>query len=507
MIDSHSILRGTAPSTYLHGRSFCIFHVLGIVLLLTTLLGSSVQPARAAGTFVVDVAVDGEDAHKGDGICATGGGRCTLRAAIEEANANPDTDSITFNLPGSGDHWMQLSSALPWITSPVVLDGRSQPGCDRACIVLDGAQIKEGTNINGVLVYDGSTVKGLIVISWTTGRGIFVAGDNNVVQDNYVGLWPGNSGAFPNGEGLGVFGSNNLIGGALDSQRNVISGNAGVGITVQNGSAGDSTSSNVIQNNYVGTDPSGTGALANRQGISVDSQAEQTLIKNNLVSGNTTWGIHLFATTNATIVGNKIGTDAAGTGNLGNGQEGILIDQGSNGNIVGGKSGGDANVIAYNQWNGISIWCNDGINNHLQRNSIFSNGGLGIDLESIHTGVTANDTGDVDGGPNQLQNFPVLTAANSSAGGTARVIKGKLNSAASTTFTIEFFASPQGSCDPSHYGEGKRYIGAKKVTTDAWGNVSFSYKPNAFSTGEVITATATDKAGNTSEFSKCRTAK
>src|SRR5262249_16347610 len=99
-------------------------------------------------------------------------------------------------------------------------------------------------------------------------------------------------------------------------------------------------------------------------------------------------------------------------------------------------------------------------------------------------------------GPNNLQNFPVLAAAE--AGATTSV-RGTLNSRPGTTFTLDFYASP--AADPSGYGEGQRYLGSATVNTDAAGTAALVAALAATSPGEVISATATDPQGNTSEFS------
>jgi hypothetical protein len=131
----------------------------------------------------------------------------------------------------------------------------------------------------------------------------------------------------------------------------------------------------------------------------------------------------------------------------------------------------------------------------IQGNSIYSNGGLGIDLGG--NGLTLNDLGDADTGPNNYQNFPVLVAV---LGGYTTRIQGNLNSAPNTTFTLDFYANS--APDPSGYGEGERYLGSGTATTDGNGNLTFDI-PLAARTrrGQVVTATATDPEGNTSEFS------
>src|SRR5258706_1290733 len=149
-----------------------IFHVLGMLLLLTTLLVSSTQPARAGGALTVTLVNEGHDANPGDGFCATGSGVCTLRAAIEEANAFPLSNNIIFNLPGSGVHVMSITlGALPDITDPIILDGTSQPNCVVPCIVLSGAAIA-GIHNGLTVATNSSTIKGFIITSWTNELGI-----------------------------------------------------------------------------------------------------------------------------------------------------------------------------------------------------------------------------------------------------------------------------------------------------------------------------------------------
>ena len=114
-------------------------------------------------------------------------------------------------------------------------------------------------------------------------------------------------------------------------------------------------------------------------------------------------------------------------------------------------------------------------------------------------GVTPNDAGDVDTGPNNVQNFPVLTSANSTLAGTT--IAGTLNSTPNTTFTIQIFSDS--SCDPSGNGEGQLFVGSTSIATDPGGNLNFSQLfPAVVADQHVVSATATDSNGNTSEFSQ-----
>lgn len=97
-----------------------------------------VQPAAAQGPhdpLVVDSDEDGQDVIPGDGVCATAGGTCTLRAAIMEANewtnvnaGTPDEipDRIHFNIPGAGLHTISPGSALPFVQESAIIDGYTQ---------------------------------------------------------------------------------------------------------------------------------------------------------------------------------------------------------------------------------------------------------------------------------------------------------------------------------------------------------------------------------------------
>jgi len=147
--------------------------------------------------------------------------------------------------------------------------------------------------------------------------------------------------------------------------------------------------------------------------------------------------------------------------------------------------------IAFNGSAGVSA-INGAAGNRIRSNSPHDNGGLGIDLAD--DGPTPNDAGDADGGPNALQNFPFVTSA------TPTLLRATLSSTASTVFVVDFYAS--GSSDPSGYGEGATWVGARSVKTSAAGAATFTFAPAApVSVGSIVTATATDPAENTSELS------
>jgi len=351
----------------------------------------------------------------------------------------------------------------------------------------------------------GTTPAARNIIAGNTKVGINVVADSSTIQGNFIGVDATGAHALPNGDGVEVSGISNFIGGTNSGARNIISGNTLNGIILDFDHA-----SNTIQGNFIGTDVTGTQVLGNGQhGVFLHGNdafaSGNNLIggtqagAGNVISANGLLGIYIHTEDNSVVQGNLIGTDVIGANALGNGRGGILIDNGANQTAIGGTAAGAGNIIAHNSpargEPGVSVFAST--NNSILGNSIFDNGGLGINLGN--DGITANDVGDSDSGPNNLQNFPVITGVTS--GGGMTTISGRLNSAANTTYRIEFFAND--AIDSTGYGEGQTFFGAKDVTTDASGNVSFSFT-NPFSqlgAGQRVTATATDPNNDTSEFS------
>src|SRR5262245_49140316 len=168
--------------------------------------------------------------------------------------------------------------------------------------------------------------------------------------------------------------------------------------------------------------------------------------------------------------------------------------------IAGGQGNRiEENLIAGNGGPGIAIAAGTG--QTLHANSIHSNEEDGIDLGL--DGLSANDSGDGDGGANGLQNTPLLTGATvaPAPGGSGRVttVTGTLDSAAEGLFRIELFA--RGDQDTSRARQGENYLGTFDVATQADGRGSFTVTlPYMLPPRTLISATATDKAGSTSEF-------
>ena len=355
-----------------------------------------------------------------------------------------------------------------------------------------------GIQMPGAQLIGGLTPGAGNVISGNQFIGVSLSGEGSKLQGNFIGT--DITGTLDLGnEGHGVFAGNKaLIGGTVPEARNVISGNGGFGNVVLDINGGA-----VVQGNYIGTDVTGTRPLGNPStGINLFSHNNliggSTPGAGNVISGNFI-GIQVGsrfagAFQGNVIQGNLIGLNASGTGPLPNSGDGILFQEGSSDNIVGGTQSGAANKIAFNGRRGVSV--SSGWRNSIRGNSIFSNGELGIDLES--PGVTPNDAKDVDFGANNLQNFPVITSVFSFVNGTT--IKGSLNSTPNTTFQIDFYSNA--ALDASGNGEGARFLSTTPVTTDINGDATINVTlPAPLGTGRVLTATATDPDGNTSEFS------
>ena len=273
------------------------------------------------------------------------------------------------------------------------------------------------------------------------------------------------------------------IGGSTTGLGNVISGNSGAGVEIQ--ATGGSSGSEIVQGNRIGISATGSTDLGNdNNGISLEGG------DGNTIGGAGAAGNSVFFNFNGIVIDSNA-NNVAGNSVENNDRVGMFVEASSN--TIGG------NVVLANV--GAGVFVTNGTGNRISGNQMSGNGGLGIDLQGgteDSFGVTANDTGDPDTGPNALQNFPVLQGAIRSTSTGTTVIAGKLNSNPNTAYTIQFFSVV---ADPSGHGEGSGLLGSKSVTTNSAGNVNFSFSTTHLNVGARVTATAiATTAGNTSEF-------
>jgi hypothetical protein len=415
----------------------------------------------------------------------------TLADAIFQANASLGADIVQFNIPGPGPHNIVMTTAaLPPVLDQLTIDGTTQPGYSGTPIIqLDNA----GPALIGLeITASASQVKGLSITGFPTG--IKITGSNVIVSSNYIGMLPNGVTAVPNQVGIESVGANfTTVGGVTAAAGNVIAFGqltAGVGVRINGG-----VSVRVV-GNRIGTTASGL--LANGSigtGVSVDGNAAAEIgLLGNPASGNVIAGINgngiLLGFGGVAVSRNRIGINTANAP-LGNTGDGIRA-------IDGGHVVDDGNTIAHNGGNGITI------TGPLTRvsvvgNSIYSNGGLGIDLND--DGVTPNDPGDLDLGPNGQQNYGHDLDLRRLPGGQVR-FRGNLDSLPSTSYYVDFYLSP--TRDPSGFGEGRTFIGTEIVTTNAGGAASWNFTSTGIYPANqwvsvLVEAFATT---GTSEFSK-----
>jgi CSLREA domain-containing protein len=558
----------------------------------------------AAATFVVNSTLDTDD-KSADGLCRDANNKCTLRAAVTEANRDAAADVIEFGITGTGAKTITLVSTPPGaaptplsIIHPVTINATTQNGyaAGAPVVEIDGSAMgttafvvsAPGCEIRGLRIKQFSAaavsltgtatcviranhfVNNLVGIeaqaaaaTGTTLVGGALAADRNVFSTNTSAIVVTNGahdvqiiGNFIGTDVTGMIGAGNSSYGVyLDTasaeiRNNVIAGGTfGVATYATNGPM-------VVADNLIGTNAAGTVAFSNS--IGVDVHGGMTQITGNTIVGSNTDGIRLTGSqcVGTIIRGNRIGTNAAGLP-LGN-SSGIWIDDNATASIIGGTLASERNVISGNSWgvvlsssqstfdlatqtrdhtivgnfigilsdgtprpNQVGVWIGNAAKNHvddntisgnssagvvvagfvakdnsIRRNSIFDNGGLGIDLDNNN--VTPNDPFDGDTGANDLQNYP-LVAVGSDA--TTTWVGGTFNSTPSSTFAIDMFSSP--SCASG--SNAKQYLGSTAISTDINGNATLQVPFARMPDGTGITATATSASGATSELSGCAT--
>lgn len=343
----------------------------------------------------------------------------------------------------------------------------------------DGISI-EGSSKHNTIGSTNPAGRNLVSGNYAYGIPIFGAGcDSNVFIGNYMGTNASGTAGIPNTYGF-LFDDGakyNIVGGYTDAERNIISGNSGYGAFLYN----MGTSNNYVIGNYIGTDPTGTFAVPNGNGMVIDGACTNHIVDKNVISGNLQQGIaiHITGTDGHVITRNYIGTDKTGNLWLSNGEDGIRIAEGPKNNLIGG-SVVNANIIACNLNNGVNIMTDNTYNNKISCNSIHQNMNKGILLQTplANMGIKS----------------PVITAVNNNQVTQTLIITGTIDNINPQSIVIELF---KGDFGLSSYCQGKTYISAATPNSlGEWSDTITGFSGFAF-----IVATATDANGNTSEFS------
>jgi hypothetical protein len=500
------------------------------ILSLVTLIAGNYVSLAYAGTIVVTNTNDS--------------GTGSLRQAITEAENLPGPDSIVFNIPvtdpsynsTTGVWTIQPATELPYLESDsTVIDGVTQTG-NQGDKNPQGPEIEingSGLLENGIVINGSCNIIRGLVINRCKFAGINIQNHYNWIKGNYIGTDASGVVRLPNGDGIVISGlaKHNIIGGNTNADRNLLSGNNDSGIKLY----AIGTDSNIIQGNFIGTNYSGEDTLGNTiGGVFLGNYSSATLVgganagERNIICGssypgtiNTGNGITLVNSHNNKITGNYIGTNVNGTRSLPNIDYGISLNKSQN-NIIGGFEPGEGNAISGNGWGGVFIRFGTSRNNIIAGNFIgtgpdgrinLGNASIGIELDyatrdncigpgniimnngnygikishdtTIRNTITRNSISNHtefgiynQDGANNAITAPVILEV-SAAGVTGTSFAGCL---------IEIFSD--------EFDEGATFEGY--TIADAGGSFSWS----GLVTGLFVTATATDTAGNTSQFSE-----
>ncbi len=452
----------------------------------------------------------------------------TLRWCMNQANMIAGQDTIIFNIPGPGVQTIRPTSQFPILVdlSGVIIDGLSQPGSSigpnppsslNLMIEINGSIA--GPAHGFWIISQNNTIQGLVVDSFQQ-HGIRLQGSpnhtaNNIIQYNIVGTDP--MGIMPRGNGWnqarfwgGIYIEvvTDSVGFAHDNfiDFNLVSCNYAEGVGISSCPPGD-VYMNHVRNNYIGTDIGGSIDLGNiHDGVYIGEGAHDNTVDFNLISGNDFEGVCIIGypplgwnSYHNIVYNNVIGLDINMIP-LPNTHDGVSIGQ--YGNFYNGGFANDniidTNIIAHNGTNGVTVWEHSNSNNNcdrnlITRNSIYNNTGLGIDLGD--NGVTVNDAGDPDFGPNEEINFPYSIMARYFNATGQTIIDGLIDiDTPPTQATVEVFRAL---ADPTGYGEGQIFLGATTPNASNFWTITVS----GLVIGDQVTATTTDVNNNTSEFS------
>jgi hypothetical protein len=366
---------------------------------------SSALPSIITDSLTVDasdagVILDGSGLSSGDGFTVVGADnvsirglqilrfpRCGVTVMAGGTNTTIGGDRLTGRGPfGQGNRISGNGRMGVWIQDSGTMS-----------ITVLGNYI--GTDLSGtsalgngeVGVFIGFGARNNIIGGQTSGTGNLISGNGstgvfiqntstagNRVLGNYIGTDIFGTSRLENAQ-VGVFvgfgATNNTIGGSTPEMRNLISGNSGDGVFIQN----TGTAGNRVIGNYIGTDASGMASLGNRGlGVFISAGASNNTIggdargARNLISGNGDYGVFMggSGTSGNRVSGNFIGTNVSGTAALGNAIGGVTIYWGATDNVIGGDTPGAGNLISGNEYDGVFIQGSGAVRNQVIGNRI-----------------------------------------------------------------------------------------------------------------------------------------
>jgi Right handed beta helix region len=455
----------------------------------------------------------------------------SLRQAILDANANPDFNFINFNIAGACPRVIAPTSGLPNIVNGVRIDGWTQPGSvtntrtkgDNAtrCIVLAGGNTRRfGLNFLGASD-EQFWLQGLAFSGFkpgtNDGAAVRVAGGtSNLIWGNqFGGTLSSNAGSLvlqPSDTNIELTAaSKSTVGGDLPAQRNVIASAISNGVLITSYTfllMTTASTDNDIIDNLIGSYGLQITAAGNGYGIRIETNGNT--VRDNTIINSGQDGIWMkgVGAHHNVIQENRIGvrdTICLGTfcfgGAAGNGRNGLFFDFGPHDNVI------YRNTIRNNTSHGVFMFSDVGAtsyNNWLVETTFYNNGGAGTQFSS-YNGADNDALATQQNMANRGRNYPVLTRAYGDA--QQGVVEGTL-STTNGNYVIDIFSSalpdsgqPRGEAEVFHKSFYSVIINNAAPGQNGSANFSIPFPSNTSLVGRVITVTATDITGNTSELS------
>ena len=240
---------------------------------------------------------------------------------------------------------------------------------------LSGVRIESGAMNNSI---GGTALDAANTIGFSNAEGVRLNGvSGNHVLGNFIGTNAVGDDLGNAADGVVITGAStgNTIGGAASGEGNTIGFNDGAGVFLSS----SDTTGNIVIGNFIGTNPAGVDLGNGFQGIAVFEGATNNMIggtapgEGNTIGFNNSGGLRLSGVSGNRVLGNYIGTNAAGD-ELGNDSDGVAIAGGATDNTIGGSEPGEGNSIGFNAFNGVLIAEAETTDNRVLGNFIGTNG-------------------------------------------------------------------------------------------------------------------------------------